>query len=424
MWTLRQPRYAALAALMLVLAVGCVAAGTWQISRFEQSVHANDVLKANAHAPAVPLTTALVPLVDHGPAPRPDAFRFRTVAATGTYVSGVQEFLRDQSLNGSSGYDVLEQLRTANGTLLVVRGFVAAHVSGNGTNTPPSGVPAPLSGLVHVVGWLESTGTSDDGATELSNGEIASINPAEQAARRNAAVFDTYLTLNADQPGTSGVSVLPGPDLSNPAGGAYEGQHFAYIIQWYLFALLALAAPFAIGRHEVRDAQRRFLGIDPANEQFDIPVSIEAPRRLQLTDRMHRAVDGAPAHDVAIARAAPPTTEQWQRAANLADRYGRSLGLAHPEPARQEGRSAHPDNAAAVEEGDRAPTRIPSSAITPARSLDDRYHGTYNDYLWQLALADGAVPSVSPARIEETHAPGPPDPDIIDGAELRDQPSI
>jgi hypothetical protein len=275
---------------------------------------------------------------------------------------------------------------------------------------------------VQVVGWLESTGTTDDGATELSNGEIASINPAEQAARRNTAVFDTYLTLNADQPGTSGVSVLPGPDLSNPAGGAYEGQHFAYIIQWYLFALLALAAPFAIGRHEVRDAQRRFLGIDPANEQFDIPASIEAPQRLQLTDGMNRALDGACAHDVAIARAAPPTTEQWQRAAQLADRYGRSLGLAHPQPARQEARSGHPDNDAAVEPGDRTPISIPSVATTPARSDGDRYHGTYNDYLWQLALADGAAPGVSAARVEDADAPGPA-PEILDEADLHDQPN-
>ena len=52
-WTLRQRRYASIAAGMLVLAIGCVIAGTWQIQRFEQSVRDNDALKHNAHA-AVP----------------------------------------------------------------------------------------------------------------------------------------------------------------------------------------------------------------------------------------------------------------------------------------------------------------------------------------------------------------------------------
>ena len=55
---LREPRYAAFAASMIVLALGCVAAGTWQIFRFEQSVRDNNALTANAHAAAVPLTAA------------------------------------------------------------------------------------------------------------------------------------------------------------------------------------------------------------------------------------------------------------------------------------------------------------------------------------------------------------------------------
>jgi hypothetical protein len=33
---------------------------------------------------------------------------------------------------------------------------------------------------------------------------------------------------------------------------------------------------------------------------------------------------------------------------------------------------------------------IPNSSAAPARSNDDSYHGAYNDYLWQLGLADTA----------------------------------
>jgi hypothetical protein len=33
---------------------------------------------------------------------------------------------------------------------------------------------------------------------------------------------------------------------------------------------------------------------------------------------------------------------------------------------------------------------MPQSATTPARSKDDSFHGSYNDYLWQLSLGDQA----------------------------------
>jgi len=33
---------------------------------------------------------------------------------------------------------------------------------------------------------------------------------------------------------------------------------------------------------------------------------------------------------------------------------------------------------------------MPNSATTPARSEGDSYHGAYNDYLWELSLADAA----------------------------------
>ncbi|HKC29785.1 MAG TPA: hypothetical protein VKB75_17350, partial [Jatrophihabitans sp.] len=41
-----------------------------------------------------------------------------------------------------------------------------------------------------------------------------------------------------------------------------------------------------------------------------------------------------------------------------------------------------------------APVR--DSAAIPHRA-GDAYHGSYNDYLWQLALADGEAPDVLPS---------------------------
>jgi cytochrome oxidase assembly protein ShyY1 len=135
-----------------------------------------------------------------------------------------------------------------------------------------------------------------DQAALLGGRQVESINPGDQARRLGTRVYDGYAQLDPHQPGTAGLTALPGPDLSNPAGGALEPQHFAYVIQWYLFAALALAAPFAMARAELK--QRRARGPD-AEDEF---------------------ADAAPAPEPAPVQ--PALSEEERRAAKLADRYG------------------------------------------------------------------------------------------------------
>jgi cytochrome oxidase assembly protein ShyY1 len=279
--TLRQPRYAALTALMIVVALACVGAGTWQIVRFEQKVHANDELSANARAAARPLDTIL-PLVPAA-APSDDAIRYRTVEATGTYDARHQGLVRLRSVNDTEGFYVLTPLRSPNGTVLVVRGFVAARANGDA----PSRVAAPPAGPVTVRARVEPAETRNDRPSGLPADQLASINPIQQSAQLGGAVYNGYVTLLAGQPGTSGLTAIPAPDLSNPAGGAVEPQHFAYIIQWYLFAILALAAPLAMSRAERRERTEDVEGV--------------------------------------AASAAPELSDEERRAAKLADRYGRAV---------------------------------------------------------------------------------------------------
>jgi cytochrome oxidase assembly protein ShyY1 len=176
---LRQRRYAYLAALMVAVAVGCVAAGTWQISRYKQTARDNHALDSNAHAPAVPFARIPVPLVGHGAAPGRDAIRFRTVTVSGTYIAAAQQLVRDQSLNGSNGFYVLDPLRTTGGVLLVVRGFVAD----NDDSTLPPTVGAPPTGTVRIAARLQTPSSGHDDAAQLGHGEVETVNPSEQAAR-------------------------------------------------------------------------------------------------------------------------------------------------------------------------------------------------------------------------------------------------
>jgi len=396
LWTVRQPRYSMFAALMVVVAVGCVLAGTWQISRYRESVRDNDALRRNAHAAAAALTTALVPLVGHGAAPTRDAIRFRTVTITGSYLAVPAQLLDTSTSSGQPGFAVVAPVRTVDGVVLVSRGIVAATADGKSRRVPAVSAAGP----VRLTGRLETTATSNDRAGSLPDGQIASINPAQQAAQLQVPVFQAYVKLSAEQPGS--VGEVTEPDLSNPAGGAYEAQHLAYIIQWYAFAVLALLAPFLISRSEVRDNRRQYLGIDPGEDEFGLTATDPAGR-LQLTAGDTSGVlDALAVRDGGeVARRDWAARQLVARAERLADRYARSLG---PDGA---GAAPLPRPGGRVRSDVHADTPVPNSASRPHRS-HDRYHGSYNDYLWQLALAAGELPEAAFAPRGEPSRIGPP----------------
>jgi len=243
---LRQPRYLGLCALMALLALVCSAAGTWQIFRFEQKHRANHQLRSDAHDKPTEISQAL------GRADNPtstgQAQKFRTVTATGTYLETKQTLLRGQSQDSDVGYLVITPLRTGNGVLLIARGFV---VQNNAADVTPK-VPAPPAGTVTVSARLEPADAARDKFGQLPGDQVDTVNAAEQANRIGQPVWNAYAELLPGQPGGAGLQAIPAPDLSNPAGGAEEPQHLAYVLQWYLFALLALGAPFLLARAELR----------------------------------------------------------------------------------------------------------------------------------------------------------------------------
>jgi cytochrome oxidase assembly protein ShyY1 len=283
--TLRQPRYAALGAVMLIIAIACVAAGTWQIARFDQKVHENDALRANARQPAVPVGQ-LLPLVHAGPPPGRSHVEFRTVTATGTYDVSGQSLVRTRTLGDTVGYLVLTPLRTGHGTLLVARGFLQQTSSGRAPQPH-----APPAGVVTVRARAHTPETRNDAAAQLTQHQVESINPTQQAARLGGAFYNGYVELTAGQPGARGLTPFGSPNLSNPAGGALEPQHFAYIIQWYLFAALALAAPIVMARAETK--MRPTEEIDTVRNTPELAPSVKPSagdlRQAKLADRYGHA---------------------------------------------------------------------------------------------------------------------------------------
>src|SRR3954454_3848568 len=271
---------------MIVVALACVGAGTWQIARFEEKAHENDDLRANAHSATVPVGQ-LLPMVGHGAAPSRSRVEFRPVQISGVYDSEAQSLVRNRSVGDANGFLVVPPLRTPGGVLLVVRGFLPQSDSGDAPEVPPA--PA---GPVTIKARAHGPESRHDLAGDLPDGQVESINPGDQARRLGTATFNGYAELDKGQPGAAGLVALPAPDLSNPAGGALEPQHFAYVIQWYLFAALAVAAPFAMARAETRQRSVR-IDFDTASDPDADPEELAAEQR---------------------------------RAARLADRYGRPVG--------------------------------------------------------------------------------------------------
>ena len=276
--TLRQPRYVALSAVMVLIATICIGLGTWQISRLASKHHANNELRHNDHA-SVAQVGEVLPIYGTQPRPRGDDIQYRRISATGTYEASGQGLVRQRTVDDDVGYLVLTPLRTSTATVLVVRGFISS-----GGRTAGATAPAPPGGTHTIVARVMPAETASDKAAQLPTGQINSINAGEQSTRLGEQVYDGYVELSAGQPGTQGLVAIPEPDLSNPAGGAVEPQHLAYVIQWYLFAALALAAPIVMAR-----AERRRVSAELDDEAA--PITPADAKAARLADRY-----GRPAH--------------------------------------------------------------------------------------------------------------------------------
>jgi cytochrome oxidase assembly protein ShyY1 len=271
--TLRSRRYLGLFGAVLVVAMVCILAGTWQVVRFEQKRQANHELRANNKAATVEVGQAM------GPASAPigngKVDKFRHVTATGQYLASHEVLVRGQTVGSDVGYLVLTPFKTSSGVLLVVRGFVGQTQAAAVTPI----VTAPPAGTMTINARLEPADTRADRLGRLPKNQVESINPASQQARLDLPVWDGYGELLAGQPGTADLTVIPAPDMSNPAGGADEPQHAAYVVQWYLFAGLALALPFVLASAERRrDAEEN--PADPNASQTNVS------KKRSLDDRL------------------------------------------------------------------------------------------------------------------------------------------
>jgi len=209
---------AGLAALGLLLVVGLIALGTWQIQRRAWKMDLIARVEAGRKASPIPAPAAAGPN---------DAYR--SIAATGHYLPGADSFVQASTIRGP-GWWVVTPLKTDAGrTILVNRGYVSARHA-----APVAPERVTVTGLLRLPepggGFLRR---NDPAADRWYSRDVAAI-----AARRALGPVAPYF-IDADGRGDR-----PGAD--QPIGGltvvTFANNHLVYAVTWYMLAAMTLAA--------------------------------------------------------------------------------------------------------------------------------------------------------------------------------------
>jgi surfeit locus 1 family protein len=224
------PTLAALAAVAVF-----VAAGNWQRARME----AKEALRAqfDAVARAAPLDLAALPAAtDWG------ALRYRPVAAAGEFDAQRQILIDNRIHAGRAGYDVVTPLALGDGRFVLVdRGWIAQGASRAALPAAP-----PPAGRVSVVGRvaLPTTGYLELKADNAPGAVWQNLDPARFGAATGLRVLPAVVEQTA---GTADglVRDRPAPDFG-------IDTHRIYMMQWYAFAVLAVALWLGLNLRHLR----------------------------------------------------------------------------------------------------------------------------------------------------------------------------
>lgn len=238
----------AFAVFAIVVSLGCIKLGFWQLERLSERRAANAQVLARLGEAAVPLERL----------PRNSTVQFRRATATGTYDFASEFVLTSRSRHGSPGVHIITPLRmsASDTAVLVNRGWAYA----------PDGMRVDLAlfredSNAVVDGFAEefsvspgpvSTPSVARAVRRLDRDSVAALVPYPLAGVVLVQQLDSGEATAVDR-GTP-VRVEP-PPLD-------EGPHRAYAIQWFAFALVGIVGTLLVLQ---RDRTRRTKpGTNPA----------------------------------------------------------------------------------------------------------------------------------------------------------------
>lgn len=271
---LRRPAWIVSHVLVVIGVLAMIGLGFWQRQRWIDERVKSDALAAQAAGTPVPLDEALADSgVDASTAPAavPESVEFRRVEVSGVYDAAGEVLVRNRSQGGAPGAWVLTPLVQADGTAVaVVRGWVPLDID---PPAPPFPGSEPPAGEVTVTGLVQrSQQHGTFGGTDPATGTLrtlARVDVPRLDQQVDAAFEPVYVMLDGQTPpqpaSTDGMPEPVKLELPTPE------TNFSYMVQWWIFALIAAAGYPLVLR---RVAENRVRGDQtPDDDPVDLPGS-------------------------------------------------------------------------------------------------------------------------------------------------------
>ncbi len=260
---LRRPIWILSHVLIAVLVCCLIGLGLWQRSRWIEEKDKAERLEEKALAEAVPLDDVVS--IDDSTGDVVESDRYTRVIVTGTYDAAAEVAILNRSQGGAPGAWVLTPLVQADGTAVpVVRGWVPFDPAAEAL--PPFEGAEPPTGEVTVTGNLQLTQERGSfGAEDASEGTLttmARVDLDRFEAQLPYELEPAWVVLDGQEP--------PQPDsLPQPIEivSSDSSQNFSYMVQWWIFALIAAAGYPLVLRMVARNKAK----------QDQVPVDVEEP---------------------------------------------------------------------------------------------------------------------------------------------------
>jgi cytochrome oxidase assembly protein ShyY1 len=220
--------------IALLLIAGCIWASQWQFHRGVARHERNAQINSHIDLPITEIKNVAADPISH---------EWQRVRVNGKFDADRQILLRNHYNEGKYGFEALTAFTSVDGaTFWVDRGWVQAGA----TATEQPDLPATPIGEVSIVGRLRLDSSLPQGnffaiPTGKSSGLISEAN-AQSSNSVNGIESDYYLDLlEGNLPELTPAVVAEVPELT-------DGPHFAYALQWVIFAGLVLYGRFLIRR--------------------------------------------------------------------------------------------------------------------------------------------------------------------------------
>lgn len=217
----------------ILLITGCLWASQWQFNRGLDRQERNNQIESRIDLPAIPLSEITS---------NPLAFEWRTLSVNGSFDASRQILLRNRYFEGKYGFEALTAFTSVDGDQFWVdRGWVQAGA----TATEQPELPPTPTGVVSLVGRVRLDRSLPQGNFfAVPSGRPGLISEANaQSSNKDQGIDSLFYIdlLSGDLPELTPEVEAALPELS-------DGPHFAYALQWVVFAGLVIYGRFLIRR--------------------------------------------------------------------------------------------------------------------------------------------------------------------------------